>query len=382
MILRPYAVVQKGEFQSGLELVMSDAGVQEVRPLTGHPEPFVVSPAFVNGHSHLEYRGMQGKIASPGYFEWIQELMVAKKAESDMRVRQECIAAAHENKRTGVGYIIEHSDRPFAATALVSAGIEGFLFQETITFYERENRAQKIAAVRAKAAEQAKVWRKPVYLTPHAHTVDEETLREFGTSREPFSIHVAETDFENQWTRDGSGPLADFARRAGFDVPIRGKSIVQYAAELGLCRPGAQFVHCCAVDQEDIRTMARGNVSVAHCPRSNIRLKCPPSPVREMLDAGIAIGLGLDSPASSGQIDMFEEMRAALKVACDRGQPITPSEVWQMATNRSLLKFGQPSPTDSIGPGYNGRLIKVNVAGASGIEDIIQRGRPANIGWI
>ena len=61
--------------------------------------------------------------------------------------------------------------------------------------------------------------------------------------------------------------------------------------------------------------LAEGEVMIAHCPRSNLNLGCPLPDVRRMLDMGLKVGLGMDSPASSGPIDMFAEMRAMMTVS-------------------------------------------------------------------
>lgn len=385
MILRPYGIVIAGRLEVGLELLLNEGAVTEIRPHTGIPENFVVSPAFVNAHSHLEYRGMQGKLQSTEYWPWIREITEMKRAETDIRVRRDTIAAAHENHKTGVGIVAEHSDRPYAATALVSAGLNGVVFQETITFFEQKSRLEKLASIRQKAAEQAGILRKTVFLTPHAyHTVDRETLADFGRSREPISIHVAETPLESQFTRDGSGPIGDFYRQVGFDVNPTGKDIVPTLADLGLVRYGAQFVHCCDISPADIQLLAANKVSVAHCPRSNTRLKCPIAPIREMLDAGIPVGLGLDSPASSGPIDMFDEMREALKVSLHRGKPLDPEEVWRMATSagaNSLQFVLGPQPTWDIFVGSKVPLIRIAVPNAATTAELIERATPAQVSW-
>lgn len=383
MILRPYGLVIDGSLQLGFEVVLDNSQVVEVRRLTGSPEPYVLSPAFVNAHSHLEYRGLQDRMTAKEYWPWIREITELKKSQSDVRVRQETIAAAHENKRTGVALIAEHSDRPFSATAMVSAGLGGVLFQETITFFERENRLEKLASVRSKAMEQSKVWRHPVFLSPHAYqTVDQHTLADFGASNEPISIHVAETTFESEMTRDGTGPIAEFHRQSGFKVEATGLSIVETLANLGLVRPGVQFVHCCDIGQSDLHLLVKNRVSVAHCPRSNVRLMCPPASVREMIDLGITVGLGMDSPASGGPIDMFAEMRAALAVANERGKPLTDEEVWSMGTNADALAFACDNlPSWKIELGSVVPLIKIAVPNATSIGEVIAKGSPPKVSW-
>lgn len=386
MILRPYGIVIEGKLELGLELLVQDGTIQQVRPHTGIPENFVVSPAFVNAHSHMEYRGMQGKLQSTEYWPWIREITEMKRTEVEMKVRRDSIAAAQENRSTGVAVIAEHSDRPVAATAMVSSGLQGVVFQETITFFESQSRAEKLRSIRQKAAEQAKILHRPVPLTPHAyHTVDRQTLAEFGQSREPISIHVAETELESRFTRDGEGEIADFYRQ--FNIPFEptGKGIVQTLADLGLARSDAQFVHCCALEEGDIDLLARSQVAVAHCPRSNIRLKCPTAPVRRMLEAGIPVGLGLDSPASSGPIDMFAEMRAAVRISLEKGEAVLPETAWKMATSmgaKSLGFAGLDLSSWDVKEGSKTPLIRIHLSGATTVEDLIEGGSPSKVDWV
>lgn len=383
MVLRPYGIIFEGQLQQGVEVVMADGQITEVRAHTGIPENYVLSAAFVNAHSHLEYRGMQDKVKATEYWPWIQEVVEFKRRESEVRVRQEAIAAAHENHRSGVALLAEHSDRPFAATAMMSAGLEGAIFQEAITIFDQDDRFKKLGEVRRKAMEQAKLWRRPIFLTPHAYqTVDRQTLSEFGGSGEPISIHVAETPLESTFTVDGTGSIGDFYRQHGVSIEPTGKAIVPSLRDLGLVRKGVQFVHCCDLGAADIRILADAGVAVAHCPRSNQRLNCPPAPIREMLDAGIMVGLGMDSPASSGAIDMFAEMRCALRIAEHREKHLRPEEVWRMATDPAVLRFAIPNPPCwDIKVGTRPKLIKIQVPDASCVRDVIEHGSPAKVSW-
>lgn len=135
----------------------------------------------------------------------------------------------------------------------------------------------------------------------------------------------------------------------------------------GLASPGAQFVHCCAASQDDLMILARQGVRVAHCPRSNVALGCPAAPIREMLDLGIEVGLGLDSAASSGPIDMFQEMRCALEVSCHRGKPLTAREVWRMATSASSI--------------LEAPLVKLHVPLSNSIEEVLEVATPNQVEW-
>ncbi len=404
MILRPYGIVIDGVLELGLELIIEDGAIQEIRPHTGLPELFVVSPAFVNAHSHLEYRGLQGVIQEPDYPGWIREITRLKQAQTAEQVRGDCHLAAKENRVTGIGAIYEHSDRPFAGEAMNAAGLEGCIAQEVITFFEHETPQDKIRLVEANATKNREGLRGgpkspstpapdhlttracPVFLNPHAYqTVDRDTLRWLGKLGTPLSIHAAETPFENQLTRSGRGPIADFYKANNIPLPATGKSVIVSLDHLGLVRKDTQLVHCCSLEGGDLQLISQRGASVAHCPRSNSHLKCPPARVRRMLDVGITVGLGLDSAASSGPIDMFAEMRAALDTSALIGEPLTSEEVWGMATvcgAETLNQAGADLGSWRIKQGSSVPLIKIRLQAALSTEDLILEGSPDRVEWL
>ena len=79
---------------------------------------------------------------------------------------------------------------------------------------------------------------------------------------------------------------------------------------------------------------ARTGVGVAHCPTSNLRLGAGIAPVRELLDAGVRVGLGVDGSASNERSDLFFEVKQALLVARGRGggTAMTAREALRLAT--------------------------------------------------
>ena len=419
--LRPYGLVINGVLERGLEIAIVDGVIQEIRASTHKPEPFVISPAFVNAHSHLEYRGMQDAIDHPEYFGWIYELSRLKPLESPEYVREQCDLAARENRITGVAMIGEHSDRLGSAEAMTKHRLGGWIFQEVITSgspdvgatvalikkrleetkaildfgQESQNLgsgslAQRDTSLDREVGELAnrvsRLSEANIFasLSPHAYfTVAREVLQALGENKEPISIHVAESVHESNLTKFGTGPIAERRNAQGVHYDVYGLSVVAVLNDLGVLRKGVQCVHCCDVDDTDIEIMTKRGVTIAHCPRSNVRLQCPIAPIREFLDAGITVGLGLDSPASGGPINMFAEMRSALAVAENRGKPLTGEEVWRMATSQGYKSFGKPGPNEwDIYEGSATPLISINISGATNFAELIDLGTPSAVSWI
>ncbi|MCX7798963.1 MAG: amidohydrolase family protein [Fimbriimonadales bacterium] len=380
-LIRPIGVVLEGRLELGVELLLEGRTIAELRPHTGVPEPFVVSPAFVNAHSHLEYRTLLGRVEGGDFWEWIQRLLPQKRRLTEEESLQGAALAARENRASGVAWLVEHSDLPVSVRAMRAAGLSGIVFQETITLREWESpeplrdRVAGIARSHAAAAEGI-----PVFPSPHSpYTVDPSTLQWFGESGRPVSIHVAESVHERRWLAEGVGPMAELHQGLGHARP-EAQSATQYLARLGLCRPGAQWVHCCDLDDEDVATIARGGAAVAHCPRSNRALGCPAAPIRRLREAGVAVGMGTDSAASAGVPDMFEEMRLALELSRELGEPLTAEDVWTMATTEGARSVG--GPDWRIQPGSSVPLIGLNLPDARETEDLVQLGRPEAVFWI
>lgn len=373
VIVRPYGLVIEGRLELGLELVMSGNMILEIRRHSGVPEPVIVSPAFVNAHSHLEYRGLMGRIPDAPYWPWIREITRLKPTQAADEVRADIERAAEENVRAGVAWIAEHSDRPGSGEAMRQNGLGGMIFQEVITLGEADGGAERLEFVRGKAEAQREAFGGPVYLSPHAPwSVDPATLEQLGRGANPLSIHVAETELEDRFLREGAGPMAELLADIGGPIQPTGEGVVEYLRRLGLVRPGAQFVHGCALDEADLELMAEGGVSVAHCPRSNAALGCPIAPVRQMLEAGIPVGLGLDSAASSGPIDMLAEMAAALHASETRREPLRPEVVWRLATDEGARSVGIGSW--GIAEGSTTPLIEIDLPGAYAIREVIESG--------
>lgn len=95
------------------------------------------------------------------------------------------------------------------------------------------------------------------------------------------------------------------------------------------------LAHVVKVSEEEIVEMAKLDISVAHCPISNLRLGCGVAKVQKMLDYGINVALGTDGQGSGSNLDMFDTMKFAgllQKGVFENSANMESYEVLKMAT--------------------------------------------------
>lgn len=107
------------------------------------------------------------------------------------------------------------------------------------------------------------------------------------------------------------------------------------------------LAHCVHLSADDVRRIARTGTAVAWCPTSNLRLASGIAPARELIDAGVPVGLGVDGSASNDAGHLLAEVRQAMLVARARGNPraMSAREALRVATRGGARCLGR----DDIG---------------------------------
>ncbi len=180
----------------------------------------------------------------------------------------------------------------------------------------------------------------------------------------PVATHLSESVSELRFLLGDGGPWESFRELL---VTPPGTAGTRLLADIGALGPGLVAAHCVMVDAEEIGLLAASGTAVAHCPRSNALLGCGMAPVRELLDSGVTVGLGTDSPASAPSFDMFDEMRAAVTAARAREQrpdALSASETLELATLGSAAALGLADEVGSLEPGKQADLAVVSLEGS------------------
>ena len=139
-----------------------------------------------------------------------------------------------------------------------------------------------------------------------------------------------------------------------------GCSPVEYVESLGWVGPDVWLAHAVHLSDAAIASLAATGTSVAHCPTSNARLGAGICRSRDLRDAGVSVGLGVDGAASNEACSMLEEARHALLFARARGGPeeLTVRHALEMATMGGAQVLGR---ADEIGSLQVGKLADLAV---------------------
>jgi cytosine/adenosine deaminase-related metal-dependent hydrolase len=86
---------------------------------------------------------------------------------------------------------------------------------------------------------------------------------------------------------------------------------VDFAASVGWLGPDVWFAHAIFLDDREIALFAETGTGMTHCPSANMRCGQGIAKIRQMLDAGVTVGLGVDGSASNDTSNMFLEARLA-----------------------------------------------------------------------
>jgi cytosine/adenosine deaminase-related metal-dependent hydrolase len=172
--------------------------------------------------------------------------------------------------------------------------------------------------------------------------------------------HLAETVEEEEYCRE-----------------LHGCTPVEYLGELGWTASDVWCAHCVHLSAADVKTFGAEGMGVAHCPTSNLRLGAGVAPVRELLDTGVRVGLGVDGSASNERSDLFFEVKQALLVARGRGGPaaMTCREALRLATRGGAAVLAR----DDIGSIEPGKCADLAVWRTDGLELGGAEDRPAGL---
>ena len=345
--------------------------------------PAAIVPGLINSHSHLELTAMRGFLENEetDFFAWLKKLTLARlerMTADDLNVSAQW--GACEAARAGVTCVADASDAAFESmNALRAVGLRGIVFQESFGPDPRlaqENFAKLQEKItRLREHETALVT---CGVSPHApYTVcgpQLELIAEFALAEElPLMMHASETSMETALLSEGRGAFADGLRNRGIEWQTPRVSTIQYLKQHGILGTKPLLAHCIHVDAPDIDTLGETGSKIAHCPKSNSKLRHGVAPLTKFIEQGIATGLGSDSVASNNVCDLFEEARYALLLARsglagkNSKSDLSAGDVLQLATTGGARALGMSEQLGSLQKEMQADFAIVSLAGTQQI---------------
>jgi cytosine/adenosine deaminase-related metal-dependent hydrolase len=289
--------------------------VQLTRAPLGHA---ALMPGLVNAHSHLELTVLRGFLEGLDFRSWLRALTDIRR---DLLTDQDLLDSARlglmEALTHGITTVADCTDSALPLTAMREFGVRGIGYVETFGPDPRQC-GESIARLRERvsALRTADTALVRVGVSPHApYTVSAALFRataEYAIAEAlPMAVHVAESEAETAFVRDGTGPFAERLRARGIPVAPQARSPVALLEEAGVLAARPLLVHAIRAVDEDFARIAHHGATLVHCPVSNAKLGHGMAALDRMLAHGIPTGLGSDSVASNDRMHLLEEARQA-----------------------------------------------------------------------
>ncbi len=321
----------------------------------------LVMPGLINAHTHA-YMTIHRNVADDlAFFDWLDAVQRIEDYMTEEDVYWTTLLAIIEMLRSGTTCFVDMTiksakeksgPKSAAAGAVYDSGFRAVISRGLAGFAESDESHMKYG----QAVYEMELFKNEPRLQflhgPHApYSCMADYLQKLTASARDRgigqTIHLSESQAEMDSIRKehAATPIAYVDSLGVFDVPV-------IAA------------HCVYAADEDIRLMAEKGVSVALCPKSNMKLGNGFAPAQKLLDAGINVCLGTDGCGSNNSLNMFSEMNAAALVykgAEHRAQCVSAAEVLKMATLNGAKAIGREGALGILREGALADLILVNL---------------------
>lgn len=300
----------------------------------------LLTPGLTNFHAHLELTDVPRPLYPGTFLKWIGVVM----AEGPKTGAAAGDAAAHGALwcvKFGVTGVVDVTRFPAETRSrLARVGIDVRSCGEVTGLARRLPNGRPMLDA-AKAPCPAASPRVHAGVSPHApYSTDAawyqacaELARGEGLT---MTTHLAETPEEREFLAHHRGPFRELWDRLGDwseDVGRFEAGPVRWLAHLRAMQ-GTRLLaaHVNDVTDDELALLAENDVTVVHCPRTHAYFRRPPFDAERYRRAGVTLKLGTDSAASSGDLNLMEDVR----LFRSQNQAMTASDILSLVIDRPL----------------------------------------------
>jgi cytosine/adenosine deaminase-related metal-dependent hydrolase len=332
----------------------------------------ILLPGLVNAHTHLELSDIDRPVEMTGLVPWLAKIVAAGTTRSGPQRAMEIGIA--QSLRCGVTCVGDITREPRIVRPILRAsGIRAVSFGEIAAAGQRRGLLEERLAAAGEGSSDDFLH---VGISPHAtYSVEPAGYSRclaFAQPRNiPIATHLAESPDEATFLAEHEGPFRDIWRRlGGWDeaIPRYAGGPIRLLESLGVLDYPTLLAHVNYCDDAELAILAKGRPSVAYCPRTHAYFQHRPHRWREMLAAGINVAVGTDSAASSGDLNLLDDLRLLHRLA-----PEVPVEqLWEMATMRGAKALMWDGEIGSLEPGKWADMIAFDTRGADPLREILE----------
>ena len=353
----------------------------------------VILPALVNAHTHLELSHLRGVVPPANQFiDWIGEVVAARQRlpdPEDAAVLQAARAAIEESRASGTGLLGDVSNTLVTVPLLREASVPARVFYELLGF----NPDDPVGMVRDARARVDRLdsGAGTIRLSLAAHAPYSVSPALFAAIRDDrdahqgdvSSVHVGESTDEVEFITRGTGGWRDVLTGLGVWTDTwspPGVSPATYLADFGFLDSRVLAVHAVQCDGEELSRLATLGATVVSCPRSSRHVGVGDPPLEAFYAMGVKVAIGTDSLASVTDLNMFNELAAARKIA----PRVSAHDLIESATLSGALALGFGEQFGSIEEGKRAALIAVRLPGvvSDAEEHLLSGVDPTAVSWL
>ena len=190
--------------------------------------------------------------------------------------------------------------------------------------------------------------------------------------------------------------IADDPDETEYVLEHFGKTPLEVLEGLGWFTADTWCAHVVYPSSAEMQRLAESGVSVAHCPSATVidgGLPGGPTPVRDLLNAGVNVGIGCDGATAGDHQSMWMETKTALLLSRLREgtvQAMTAMDALWLATRGSAKALGREGNIGQLTIGANADLAMWRMDGiayaGSLVDDVtaLLQGGPAQVwsSWV
>jgi 5-methylthioadenosine/S-adenosylhomocysteine deaminase len=263
----------------------------------------LITPAFVNAHTHLSLAFLRGVESSSVRGNLVEDLYFAYESRlSKQDIRAFARMGAYESLLCGVGFVWDHYYGGSAvADALVDTGLCGVVAPtlQDLAGPDRDGSQDALAVTLAVAG--SKHYRERgvfAALGPHAtDTVSPALFRQIAELAEqhglPVHLHLAQSydELVRVESREGRSPLALLAREGVLSRP-----------------PHVVMAHGLYLSKQDLSSLSPAQHTLVYCPSSQMQFGFP-APVTLWGELGVSWVVATDCASSNDSMNLQKELR-------------------------------------------------------------------------